>query len=89
MIATAKIIARDKLSVRQVEELIRRLTEGHTLEDKSRAQLHYDKFTINIETNLQQKFGPRVRLTRSKRGGKIIIPYRNDDELDKIYKELL
>ena len=42
---------------------------------------------INIETNLQQKFGPRVRLTRSKRGGKIIIPYRNDEELDRIYQQ--
>jgi len=89
MIATAKIIARDKLSVRQVEELVRRLTEGPKMENKSRAAFAYSKFTINIETSLQNKFGPRLKLTRSKRGGKIIIPYRNDDELDKIYQTLI
>lgn len=89
MIATAKIIARDNLSVRQVEELIRRLVEGQTLAEKSRSEFGFNKYTVTIETSLQQKFGPRLRLSRSKRGGKIIIPFRNDKELGALYKTLL
>jgi ParB family chromosome partitioning protein len=89
MIATAKIIARDKLSVRQVEELIRRLVEGRTIAEKSRSEFGFNKYSVTIETSLQQKFGPRVRLSRSKRGGKIIIPFRNDKELETLYKTLL
>ena len=89
MVATAKIIARDRLSVRQVEELIRRLVEGQTIAQKSRSEFGFNKFTVTIETSLQERFGPRVRLSRSKRGGKIIIPFRNDKELETLYKSLI
>lgn len=89
MVATAKIIARDKLSVRQVEELIRRLVEGQMMAQKSRSEFGFNKYSVTIETTLQEKFGPRVRLSRSKRGGKIIIPFRNDKELETLYKSLL
>jgi ParB family chromosome partitioning protein len=89
MVATAKIIVRDNLSVRQVEELVRRLAEGQTMAERSRSEFSFNKFTATIETSLQQKFGPKIKLFRSKRGGKIIIPFRNDKELEKLYKSLL
>lgn len=83
MIATYKIILRDSLSVRAVEELVRRLNKGVNKTRKS-SNLILDEKTIEIEQNLKQIFGSAVRLTRSTKGGKIVLPFANDDELDRI-----
>jgi ParB family chromosome partitioning protein len=87
MIATYKIILRDHLSVRAVEELIRRLNKGQVKPVKRTDRILDDK-TITIEKELKQKFGTKVTFTRSKRGGKITIPFKNDDELDGIMRVL-
>lgn len=83
MIATYKVILRDHLSVRAVEELVRRLVKGIHKQKRSDTLIMDDK-TIAIETNLKSRFGENVKLSRSQRGGKITIPFKNDDELDKI-----
>lgn len=88
MIATYKIILRDHLSVRAVEELVRRLNRGHKKQPRKDLRI-LDEKTTTIETNLKQKFGKEVSLSRSQKGGKIVIPFRDDSELDKIVSELL
>ncbi|HLD03298.1 MAG TPA: ParB/RepB/Spo0J family partition protein [Candidatus Dojkabacteria bacterium] len=87
MIAASKIIIRDGLSVRAVEELVRRLNQGQSTPRTSRNRI-LDEYTQSIETTLQSKFGPDVKLFRSKKGGKIVIPFANDDQLKKIYARL-
>jgi hypothetical protein len=48
-----------------------------------------DNKTISIENSLKEKLTEKVRLSRSKKGGKIVISFSNDKELDDIYKKLL
>ena len=86
--AACKIIVRDNLSVRAVEELVRRLNQDHKRPLRKNTRI-IDDFTQNIETGLRQKYGEKVKLFRSKRGGKIIIPFKNDAQLEKICKEIL
>ncbi|MEP7103877.1 MAG: ParB/RepB/Spo0J family partition protein [Candidatus Dojkabacteria bacterium] len=88
MIAAYKITIRDHLSVRAVEELVRRLNKGKKLKQRKDMRIVDDK-TTELETNLKQKFGQTVSLSRSQKGGKIVIPFNNDEELDKIITELL
>ncbi len=83
MIAAYKIIMRDHLSVRAVEELVRRLNKGSKMPKKKSMRI-IDEKTSNIEFSLRQKFGEKVTLSRSQKGGKIVIPFTNDTELDKI-----
>lgn len=85
MIATYKMILRDHLSVRAVEELVRRLNRGKvkSVGDKSRIM---DDKTLAIEKDLKRVFGKKITFTRSKKGGKIVIPFGSDDELDGIMK---
>lgn len=87
MIATYKIVVRDGLSVRAVEELVRRLNKGHKKQRKKTDRI-LDKHTQEIETSLQNIYGEKVKLFRSKKGGKIVIPFKSDDELDQIYSTL-
>lgn len=88
MIATYKVILRDHLSVRAVEELVRRLNKGHKKIKKPRDRI-MDEKTVAIESDLQKKFGTKVSFSRSKKGGKIVIPFSTDKELDRIVDQLL
>jgi len=88
MIAAYKIILRDKLSVRAVEELVRRLNRGHKKTTRKTERI-VDEKTTKLETGLQHRFGNGVRLSRSQRGGKIVIPFKDDNELDKLVATLL
>jgi len=91
MLTAAKIIIRDSLSVRSVEELVRRLNGKQNEKHKKPAAKNmriFDEYTQKLETSLKTKYGKQVKLFRSSRGGKIIIPFKTDEELDKLYKEL-
>ncbi len=88
MIQTYKIILRDKLSVRAVEELVRRLNQGHK-PVRRKNQIIVDEKTTSLENSLKEKFSKKVKLTRSKKGGKIVIPFKNDEELNKYYSMIM
>ena len=88
MLAAAQITVRDKLSVRAVEELVRRLNQGNKKIYKKSMRI-IDDYTTTVETSLQKHFATDVNLYRSQRGGKIVIHFKNDKQLDKIYKELI
>lgn len=88
MIAAYKLILKDHLSVRAVEELVRRLNKGQ-MKDKKRTNRILDGKTLEIEKDLKGKFGDHVVFFRSKRGGKITIPFKNEDELDGLMRKLL
>jgi ParB family chromosome partitioning protein len=89
MIAAAKIVIRDRLSVRQVEELVRRLNEGSDKKYRTKKNDILDEHTQTLEVSLQEKFGTSVKLTRSNRGGRIVIPFKDDQELKRIYDAII
>lgn len=84
MIVAARKVVEQGLSVRATEELVRRLNKG-TPKNKTGQYRIVDKFSQKIELDLQKRYGQKAKLFRSSRGGKIIIPFENDDQLKKIY----
>ena len=42
-----------------------------------------------VEEDLRRSLGTKVRLTRTRRGGRIVIEYYGDDELARIYQRLI
>lgn len=88
MMGAFNLIQRDNLSVRAIEELVRRMNKDKKTKLKSKSARILDDRTIRIENDLKRKFGKHVMLTRSKKGGKIVIPFKNDDELDGILKNM-
>jgi ParB family chromosome partitioning protein len=87
------IIERD-LSVRQTEELVRRVrgprtratatTDGHagTAADP-------DPDFERVEEDLRRALGTKVRLARSRHGGRIVIDFYSDEELTRLYDRLM
>jgi len=82
-------ILKEKLSVREVEELVRRLNDVKKQESKKSEEIVPDKQTIFYEKKLQKVYGNKLSIYRSKRGGKVVIPFTNDKELEMMYHKLL
>lgn len=75
------------LSVRQTEELVRRLREPKPAAAPAPARLDPD--LERVETHLRERLGTKVSLSRSRTGGKIVIEYYSDEELNRLYEHLI
>ncbi len=79
------------LSVRQTEELVRRLREPKTDEQAAGskpAAPSRDQEMERVEEDLRRALGTKVSLARSRRGGRIVIEYYSDEELGRLYERL-
>lgn len=82
-------VQREHLSVRKVEELVKRLAEGETV-SFSGQKLRPQRSQLNreyslLKDNLSACFKTKVQFTCSEKGkGKITIPFANEEELERI-----
>ncbi len=84
----------DDLSVRQTEEFVRRLREPRVPREASAdgaadGVAAGDAEVERVEEDLRRSLGTKVRLTRTRRGGRITIEYYGDDELARLYLRLI
>ncbi len=81
------VVARG-LSVRDTEELVRRLRERPAVTG-ARAAKERDPEVERIEAGLRSALGTKVRLARARRGGRIVIEYYDDEDLARLYDRLV
>lgn len=81
----ATVVAQD-LSVRQTEEFVRRLREPKAAQPTPSVR---DGETERVEEDLRRALGTKVRLARSRRGGRIVIDYYTEEELGRLYERLM
>jgi ParB family chromosome partitioning protein len=85
----AREIVAKSLSVRHAESLVKKITED---EAPSRDQISpkpVDVHTRAAEERLKMLLGTRVRIVRQGRGGRIEINFNSEDELIRIYDQLI
>ena len=85
-------IVEAEMSVRQVEELVRRVREPRVAvaePTEERPAAGADPEVERVEEDLRRALGTKVRLARTRRGGRIVIEYYGDDELARIYQRLV
>ncbi len=83
-----KTVAGQGLSVRQTEELVRRLREPKQPAPAA-ATPRLDPDLERVENHLRERLGTKVSLSRSRVGGKIVIEYYSDEELNRLYEHLI
>jgi ParB family chromosome partitioning protein len=77
------------LSVRQTEELVRRVREPkQTREPDAAPASTSDPELERVEEDLRRALGTKVSLARSRRGGRIVIEFYSDEELGRLYERL-
>ncbi len=87
--AAQQVVARD-LTVRQTEELVRRLSaslEPATVEPDEEAPA--DPATRRLEEAFRGALGTKVTLQRGRHGGKLVIHFYSDEELQTIYEHIV
>lgn len=83
-------IKQQGLSVRKVEDMVNRLNSGEDYNDgQKRIRARRDKNNSEeysaLQKQLSEHFGTKVKMTCSPEGkGKITIPFRNSDEMERI-----
>lgn len=84
MLMAFRKVVNQKLSVRATEELVRRMNLGVKKETNSRS-LIVDGVSVKYEQKLRDFFSSeKIKLARSKKGGKIEFRFKNDNELEEI-----
>jgi ParB family chromosome partitioning protein len=80
----AREIVERRLSVRDTEVLVRRLTAAATRKEPAPT----DANTRAAEEKLRFSLGTRVRIQRKGGGGRIEIEFKDEDELNRLYEAL-
>lgn len=91
--AWQEVVARD-LSVRQTEELVRRLRETPEADTEANGgqatpKRPTDPVLADLEDRLQRSLGTQVKLERSRKGGRIVIRFYGDEDLESLIERLL
>jgi ParB family transcriptional regulator, chromosome partitioning protein len=81
----AEAIAARGLSVRQTEELVRRLKDRPA---KVGATTLVDGEVERLEEELRRALGTKVSVARSRKGGRIVIEYYSDEEFSRLFERL-
>ena len=84
----AKKVAKDQLSVRQTEALVKKSNAGDGKTTTKKPQ-RADPNITQLEQDLAGKLGAKVKLNHSSKGtGKLVISYNNLEELDGILEHI-
>ncbi len=75
------------LSVRETERIVRRLIDGPP--QPTAQPKEADPNLKAAETKLQRTLNTKVRITTGAKGGRIEIDYYSDEDLDRIYHQLM
>jgi ParB family chromosome partitioning protein len=84
-----RVVTARGLSVHDTEELVRRLRATSQPQPTEAERTPADPEMERLETGLRQALGTKVRLARSRRGGRIVIEYYSDEELGRLYERLV
>jgi len=79
--AALSVVLERHLSVRQTEELVRRKREEAPLPE--RRSLSHD--LQDLEAQLRGVLATKVGIVRTRRGGRLVIDFYSDEELDRLY----
>lgn len=76
-----RVVIKRQLSVRQTEELVRRTR----VTPPQRASISISDDLAALESNLRTMLATRVAISRSRRGGRLVIEFGSDEELDRVF----
>lgn len=85
--AALKMVLKRGLNVRQTEELVRRLL-GLRVEERRPTRVMSPE-TRALESRFREALGTKVSLTRGEQGGRLVIYFYSDEELDALYEHIV
>jgi len=81
-------IIKKALSVRQAEELARRMASPKRPQKTAEAETKIDN-AREYETRLRETLGTKVGIERSRKGGRIVIEFYSDEEFTAVFGKIV
>jgi ParB family chromosome partitioning protein len=85
--AALKMVLKRGLNVRQTEELVRRLVGLRREERRPTREISPE--TRALETRFREALGTKVSLTRRGEGGRVVIHFYSEEELNALYERIV
>jgi ParB family chromosome partitioning protein len=82
-------ILRDELSVRQTEQLAQVLARSGSKPRRLRRRADQDPQTRELEARFRDALQTKVSLQRGRKGGRLVIDFYSDEELDNLYRRIV
>lgn len=89
MAEAMKLVVERGLSVRQTEELVRRLNTPAPESTKRDDDLSASPEVRALEDKLRTRLGAKVNLFRTRKGGRIVIHFFSEEELADLYDKII
>lgn len=92
LIGALAIVIAKSLSVRQTEQLVETLKDGGTDAKKTEKQVRRaetkDVYTLQLESAISERFSSPTKIERTEKGGKLVVEFYGDEDLDRILELL-
>ncbi len=88
MLSAYKQVLADNLGVRSTEELVRRMKASSDIKPRTRREYEHTPDVARIEEEIAGSTGCKTKLLKSKSGGRLLLIFKTDEELDNLYKRL-
>ena len=89
-VAALDLIVRRGYSVRQTEDLVRRMTAAaHAAEEIDAEDDPWEQETRALEQQLREALGTKVTLSRSRQGGRLVVYFYSEEELQALYEHMI
>ena len=85
----AELVLSRSLSVRQLEELVRRRKAEAPAHSQSQPTLPRSPQLTDVEHRLEQQLGTRVEVVQARRGGRLVVHYYSEEQLTDLCDHLL
>lgn len=91
ILQTAGVVVSRGLSVRQTEDLVRRLVETRPHDEVAEDEIDDpdQAYTERLAEAFRGALGTKVALSRGRRGGRLVISFYSDEELQSIYERIV
>lgn len=89
-VGAAGVVVSRNLTVRQTEELVRRLSQSKPEPEPTEEADDPDRAnTRRLEEAFRGALGTKVALSRGRKGGRLVISFYSDEELQNIYEKIV
>lgn len=88
MLQAYKQVLSENLGVRATEELVRRMKAQNDVKPRTQREYVHTPEVARYEEEIAQNLGCKTRLSKSKQGGRLLLIFKTDEELENIYQRL-
>lgn len=84
-----KTVMSENLGVHATEELVRRMKAGADVKPRTKREYEHTPEVARYEQEIANSLGCKTKLSKSKAGGRLLIMFKTDEELENLYKRLV